>query len=237
MLSNVSSSNTAPVPLVEARDLSRLADNGDTPLLKPTRFTLNAGAQVAITGPSGSGKSVFLRMLALLDAPTTGEVFWQGKRILSEMIPHYRSCICYLPQRPVLIEGTVLENLKFPFSLKSLQQRTFVERTAADLLLQAGKDLSFLNRRAAELSGGESQIVALVRTLQLSPQAILLDEPTAALDPQSATAVESLVTRWFTAGSGSRAYIWVSHDHDQAHRMSTLRLTMDKGALMPGESA
>lgn len=232
----MSSSASSPL-LLEARGLSRLDQTGVNQLLKPTDFRLMAGAQVAISGASGSGKSVFLRTLALLDTPATGEILWQQKAISNDMIPRYRTCVCYLSQRPALIEGSVLHNLQFPFTLKSLRNRTFNLQTASGLLSRAGKDASFLRKNAADLSGGESQIVALVRTLQLEPQVMLFDEPTSALDPESATSVESLVQHWFCAGSSSRAYIWVSHDPAQAKRMSTLRLTMSQGLLQPGEGA
>jgi putative ABC transport system ATP-binding protein len=225
------------VPLIETRHLSRRDQGGLISLLKPTDFSLNAGDQVAITGASGSGKSVFLRLLALLDAPTTGDVLWQGKPIASAWIPLYRSGVCYVSQRPALIEGTVLDNLQFPFTLKSLNTRRFNLPLATDLLLQAGKDVTFLTRQSADLSGGESQIVALVRTLQLAPQVLLLDESTAALDPESAASVERLVKHWFTVQSDARAYVWISHDHEQARRMSTQHLIMDKGQLSAGESA
>jgi len=217
-------------PLLETRHLGRLDPGGVVELLKPTDFVLTPGAQIAITGASGSGKSVFLRALALLDAPATGQMLWHGKPIPSEMIPHYRTCVSYLAQRPALVEGSVLDNLQFPYTLKSLRQRRFDLPKATELLAQAGKEPAFLQKSAQDLSGGESQIVALVRTLQLAPQVMLFDEPTSALDPQSASAVEHLVRHWFDADT-SRAYIWVSHDPAQARRMSTRHLTMDKGVL------
>lgn len=237
MPSIVPSPHPPSEPLLEVRRLTRLDQNGADQLLKPTDFTLMPGAQVAITGASGSGKSVFLRTLALLDAPSSGELLWQHALLSSDRIPAYRTCVSYLSQRPALIEGTVLDNLQFPFTLKSLRARRFNLQHATDLLAQAGKDASFLSKSGADLSGGEAQIVALVRTLQLEPQVMLFDEPTSALDPQSAAAVESLVLHWFTAGAGSRAYVWISHDPEQARRMSTRRLTMHNGVLDAGEAA
>jgi putative ABC transport system ATP-binding protein len=216
--------------LLETRRLGRLDPGGVVELLKPTDFVLMPGAQIAITGASGSGKSVFLRALALLDAPATGQLLWQGKAISSDLIPRYRTCVSYLAQRPALVEGSVLDNLQFPYTLKSLHPRSFDLQKASDLLAQAGKESAFMHKNAQDLSGGESQIVALVRTLQLAPQVMLFDEPTSALDPQSASAVEHLVRHWFDADD-SRAYIWVSHDPEQARRMSTRHLTMDKGVL------
>jgi putative ABC transport system ATP-binding protein len=221
-------------PLLEARDLSRKDQSGATSLLHPTDFTLHAGQQVAVTGASGSGKSVLLRALALLDAPDSGEVLWQGKPISGDLIPGFRTCVSYVSQRPGLIEGTVEDNLRLPFTLKALKGRGFDRQIAVALLAEAGKPPSFLGKAASDLSGGEAQVLALVRVLQLAPQVMLLDEPTSALDPESATAVEKLVAHWFAQGAGRRAYIWVSHDLDQAQRMSSTHLTMHQGSLAVG---
>lgn len=217
--------------LIEARTLSRLDPHGSVQLLKPTDFKLRGGDRVAITGSSGSGKSVFLRTLALLDAPSSGEIRWRNQPVSNPQIPHYRSRICYIAQRPALLDGTVEDNLRFPYSLKTLSHQRFDVQRACNLLKQAGKPESFLQKTASDLSGGESQVVSLIRAIQLDPQVLLLDEPTAALDPQSSREVESLVSGWIESEGPSRAYIWVSHDHEQARRMSNIRLQMHAGVL------
>jgi putative ABC transport system ATP-binding protein len=219
-------------PLIETRALMRRDERRQVQLLQPTDFSLHRADRVSITGASGSGKSVFLRALALLDAPTSGQVLWNGQPIANTQIPHYRSHISYLSQRPALIEGTVQDNLCFPFSLKTLRQRSFDLPTVTALLAHAGKASDFLAKNAGDLSGGEAQVVALIRTLQLNPEVLLLDEPTAALDPASSRDVEALIDAWF-AGDGSRACIWVSHDLDQARRMSDIHLQMSAGVLGP----
>lgn len=222
-----------PAPaLIEARSLSRSSPSSDQLLLAPTDFSLFAGERIAVCGTSGSGKSVFLRLLALLDAPSSGEIRWLGNPLPAQAIPRYRSCVCYLAQRPAMVEGSVMENLQLPFKLKALRQRTFDLGVVRDLLEQAGKTEGFLAKPAMDLSGGEAQIVALIRVLLLAPQVILFDEPTAALDPHSAVAVEGLVSNWFNASASTRAYVWVSHDHEQAQRMSTRQLGMQQGVLI-----
>lgn len=224
--------STALLPaLVQALDLSRTSAAGGAQLLHVENFALVANTQVAITGASGSGKSVFLRALALLDSGTTGTIVWQGEPVRAEAIPGYRTRVCYVPQKPAFIDGTVQDNLRLPFTLKSLRGRSYDLQAVHHLLAQAGKAPAFLEKNSADLSGGEAQIAALVRALQLAPQVMLFDEPTAALDPQSAAAVEGLVQAWFAAGAGERAYVWVSHDPEQAERMSTQRLYMHQGEL------
>lgn len=216
--------------LIETRALTRRDERRQTLLLQPTDFSLNRADRVSITGSSGSGKSVFLRALALLDAPSSGQVLWNGQPIANTEIPHYRSHISYLSQRPALIEGTVEDNLRFPFSLKTLRQRRFDLAAVTALLEHAGKTQEFLGKNAADLSGGEAQVASLIRTLQLNPEVLLLDEPTAALDPTSSRDVEALINAWFGADS-DRAYIWVSHDLEQARRMSEIHLQMSAGVL------
>lgn len=216
--------------LIETRALTRMDERRQVPLLQPTDFTLNRADRVSITGASGSGKSVLLRALALLDAPTSGQVLWNGQPIANAEIPHYRSHISYLSQRPALLEGTVEDNLRFPFSLKTLRQRCFDPQAVTALLGHAGKTADFLTRNALDLSGGEAQVVSLIRALQLNPEVLLLDEPTAALDPTSSRDVEALISAWF-AGDNARAYVWVSHDLDQARRMSDIHWHMSAGVL------
>lgn len=216
--------------LIQTRALTRVDERREVALLQPTDFTLHAGDRVSITGSSGSGKSVFLRALALLDTPTSGQILWNGQPIANAQIPHYRSHISYLSQRPALLEGTVEDNLRFPFSLKTLRKRHFERASVITLLEHAGKAPDFLAKHALDLSGGESQVVSLIRTLQLDPEVLLLDEPTAALDPASSRDVEALIDAWFAADN-ARAYVWVSHDLDQARRMSDIHLQMSAGVL------
>lgn len=216
--------------LIETRHLSRVDSVGHTTLLAPTDFALHAGERLTIVGPSGSGKSVFLRALALLDPPDSGELRWLAEPVGAQQIPRYRTHVSYLAQRPAMVDGTVADNLKLPFTLKAFQPRRFDADLASRLLDQAGKPASFLDKAVADLSGGEAQIVALVRVLQLAPHVILFDEPTAALDPQSAAAVEHLVLNW---AEPERALVWVTHDRDQARRIGNRHMTMDQGVLQP----
>jgi putative ABC transport system ATP-binding protein len=219
------------VPFVLAEGIARRdAVRGQT-LLQPTTFTLHAGDRVAITGPSGSGKSVFLRALALLDPLDAGRIIWHGAPVERAVIPRYRRNVAYIRQRPALLDGSVEDNLRYPFELRTYRDGRFDRARAASLAAQAGRGDDFLDKRASELSGGEAQIAALIRVLQLAPEVLLLDEPTASLDPESSHAIEGLVHAWFDADPGRHASIWVSHDPAQATRMSARHLTMRAGVL------
>ncbi|MEP9325433.1 ATP-binding cassette domain-containing protein [Paraburkholderia phymatum] len=225
--------NTTPTdaPIVDAHDIVRRdATRGQT-LLQPARIAIRPGERIAITGPSGSGKSVFMRALALLDPLDGGEVRWRGKRIARATIPRYRRHVAYIRQRPALLDGTVEDNLRYPYTLHAYRDVRFDRARAAALASQAGRSSDFLDRFASELSGGEAQIAALIRVLQLEPDVLLLDEPTASLDPESALAIEGLVRAWFDAAPRARAWLWVSHDPAQAARVNNRHLTMRAGVL------
>lgn len=219
------------VPIIEARGIRRVDEQRDIDLLCPRDFSLNVSERIALTGPSGSGKSVFLRALALLDDLDAGEMRWRGQPIPRRDIPQYRRHIAYVRQRPAMVDGSVADNLRLPYGLAAYRDCTFDEAAAQALAEQAGRDKDFLDRDIGDLSGGEAQIVALIRVLQVAPDVLLLDEPTAALDAQSVQAVETLVTQWFEASPGTRATVWVSHDPEQAQRVGHLHMTMHAGVL------
>jgi putative ABC transport system ATP-binding protein len=218
-------------PLVEARQIVRRDPQRGQTLLQPTDFALRAGERAALTGPSGSGKSVFLRALALLDPLDGGTILWNGQPIPRASIPRFRRHVAYLRQRPALLDGSVEDNLRYPYSLAVYRDVAFDAARVHELFAAAGRREDFLARPASELSGGEAQIVALVRVLQLDPDVLLLDEPTASLDPDSARAVEALVGGWFERSAAARATVWVSHDPAQAERVGSRRLTMAAGVL------
>jgi putative ABC transport system ATP-binding protein len=218
------------IELISTHGVTRRDAARNIPLLHPTAFTLESGQHCAITGPSGSGKSVFLRTLALLDACDDGHLTWRGERIARGGIPAYRRRVAYIAQRPAMLDGTVEDNLHYPYTLKTYRDAHFDRANALKLAQAAGRGADFLDKFASDLSGGEAQITALVRVLQLAPDVLLLDEPTASLDPSSARSIEALVTAWADANR-QRACIWVSHDHEQARRVANRHLTMNSGVL------
>ncbi len=217
--------------VIEAQGIVRRDPRTGTTLLAATDFTLAAGDRLAVTGPSGAGKSVFLRALALLDPVDAGRIAWHGRPVERKEIPRYRRNVAYVRQRPAVLDGTVEDNLRYPFSLRAYQGLHFDRARAAWLAAHAGRAGDFLDKRASELSGGEAQITALIRVLQLEPEVLLLDEPTASLDQQSAQAIEALVADWFDTRPAERASIWISHDPAQPERVATRQLTMHAGRL------
>lgn len=217
-------------PLIRADGITRLHPGTRTALLQATNLVLNAAERVTITGPSGSGKSVLLRALALLDPIDAGTIAWRGAPIARTAIPAYRARVAYIQQRATLLDGTVEDNLRYPYSLKTHRKARYDRATAVRLFASAGRPEDFLAKRPADLSGGETQIAALVRVLQLGPDVLLLDEPTASLDPDSALQIEGLVADWFREDP-ARASIWVSHDPAQSLRVGDHHWHMRAGVL------
>jgi putative ABC transport system ATP-binding protein len=218
---------------VEAKGIGRTGQNGGDWLIRDVSLVVNRGDRLAVLGPTGSGKTVLLRALALLDSLQAGSICWCGRALRPQDVPVYRASVIYLHQRPVLFDGSVEDNLRFPFTLAAHAHKRFECERVLQLLDAAQRPASFLAKLAQELSGGEAQLVALLRAIQLDPANLLLDEPTASLDQASAQAVERVVDGWCEALNDVRAFIWVSHDLDQAHRVSTRRLLMRANRLDP----
>jgi putative ABC transport system ATP-binding protein len=219
----------AAAELVAAHALGRRGLTGEW-LLRGISFGLAAGERLALTGPSGSGKTLLLRSLALLDPTEEGEVHWQGRAVADAEVPAFRRRAIYLHQRPVLVEGTVADNLRLPFTFGGGGE---LPRARALAWLESlGRQERFLDRTARDLSGGEAQLVALLRALLVDPAVLLLDEPTASLDPATASQLEGLVAAWLEE-PGERGLLWVTHDLEQAARVATRRLRLEAGSLQP----
>lgn len=168
-------------------------------------------SMIALLGLSGQGKSTLLRIIGMLDAADEGTVLYEG-RSSTEWSPQvWRQKLCYVAQHAVMLEGTVEHNLR---TVSLLHRRPFDQTLAKQLLCDVGLDDLDWNKKASDLSGGEKQRVALVRSLLLQPQMLLLDEITASLDLHSKQAVEQMLKAWHNKEETSM--IWVTHDLEQA---------------------
>jgi ABC-type iron transport system FetAB ATPase subunit len=182
----------------------------------PFELDLEAGSCAAITGPSGSGKSLFLRMIADLD-PNEGEV-WLGERDRAAMsAPEWRRQVTYVAAESGWWADTVIEH--FPAN-----RRSEVDTLAARLDLRA----DLLNAPVAQLSTGEKQRLSLARALLQNPPVLLLDEPTGPLDADSVTKVEALLAERM---AGRTSILLVTHDPNQAARLGHRRYRMMAGRL------
>lgn len=184
----------------------------------PLSLDLAAGECVAIVGASGAGKSVFLRLIADLDAGS-GEVLLDGVRRETWPASRWRSMVVYQAAEPGWWEATVAAHF-LPAELE------LVRAMLSPLLLEPG----LLDTALAGLSTGERQRFALIRSLVCAPKVLLLDEPAAALDKAATLAMESLLHQQL---AGSMAMIIVTHSEEQAMRMGNRTMRMTKGQLEP----
>ncbi|NND99735.1 MAG: ATP-binding cassette domain-containing protein [Pirellulaceae bacterium] len=216
--------------LVELQHVTRSVPNRDPPLVDDVSISIVAGDQIGLTGPSGSGKSTLLRCLARLDPVTVGQLRFQSNVVTADALPRYRRQVIYLHQRPAMLLGTVRDNLRLPFTLES-SDSSYNETCHENWLDALGRSRSILDQSIETLSGGEQQVVALMRAIQIDPLVLLLDEPTASLDPEATQRFEQLVRLWHSE-SAQRAYVWISHDPSQLHRMTNRSWQMMDGRII-----
>jgi len=190
---------TPPVVL-EARGLKKTYGSGDRMIsvLLDAHLSLREGEMVAIVAPSGAGKSTLLHLLAALDTPTSGAVYFASKAIETNQdaaVAEFRNRgVGFLWQRHhLLTDFTAAENVAMPLLLRG-ESSSQAMATARKWLAEVGLE-NRADHRAGELSGGEQQRVAMARALVTGPAVLLADEPTGDLDEQNAWAVFELLER------------------------------------------
>ena len=208
--------------LLEAIDLAKQID--DRVLWQGINFNLEANDILALRGPSGSGKTVMLRTLAGLEPIQSGQILYNNKPQSDYEMPVYRSNLIYLQQRPSFASKTVLESIQRPFSFRVHQNKNYDANLVAKYLKSLARDDDFLTKEVTKLSGGEEQIVALLRALILEPEVLLLDEATASLDQETSQKFEQLIKDYIT--NNKRAAIWISHDQNQSGRISNKEINL-----------
>ena len=179
---------------------------GKREVLRVDRLEIAAGERLGLLGLNGAGKTTLLRLLAAIDRPTVGEVRVDDVAT-TRGGPELRRRLAYAPQRPVLLSTTVRHNVELPLRYRRVPSATRRARAAAALARLGAEHL--IDRPARSLSGGEAQRVSLARALVCAPDALLLDEPAAALDTPTRAAFFADVER--ALEDRSTTVVLVSH--------------------------
>ena len=199
-------------------------------LINAATGTLLSGQVTVLTGHSGSGKSVLLRVLAGLSPLAAGDIYYQNSSIHDTSPIQWRAQIALLAQQPQLLEGSVLDNLQLPYTLQAYRQDHFDIDWHVDQLVQLDRPADFLQQSALHLSGGERQIVNTLRLLQLNPKVLLLDEPTSALDADTSAKLVQLLINWLHA-KPQHTLLWVTHDTQDILSIADKHWHMQAGVL------
>ena len=189
---------------------------GERVVLDVGALEIGCGEIFALVGPSGSGKSTLLRLLNFLEAPSLGNLFFKGFSFKpGDEIPlELKRRVTMVFQRPMLLNRNVWDNVSFGLQLRG---RRIMEQEISEALSEVGL-ANLTHQQARTLSGGEAQRVALARALVLRPDVLLLDEPTANLDPYNVGLIENIIRQ--SNELHQTTIVLVTHNIFQAKRLA-----------------
>ena len=190
----------------------------DIVVLKNINLRINRGELISLTGPSGSGKSTLLHLIALLDLPTSGEVFFKKKSFSKSTdsekdLVRRKSISIIYQQNNLLSDFTALENVTIPLLANGFNQKDAIKK--ASNILSLFNLSKRLHHFSTELSGGEQQRVAVARAIITEPDLILADEPTGSLDRKTSNEIFSLFSK---LKSKNRAILYATHNRELANK-------------------
>jgi len=204
----------------------QITKNGNT-LLSDVTFSIESDDITVILGPNGAGKSLLLRTAHGLELPNQGKLHWNASTPNAQ-----NSWRAYIFQKPVLLRRSVRANLEYVLSLHNINKANY--KTLIDTALEHTGLSQLANRNARVLSGGEQQRLNIARAWILKPKVILLDEPTAELDPNGTASIERLIN---TIAQEGTKIVMSTHDLGQAHRLANDILFLHQGKLVEHTSA
>lgn len=202
-------------PLVSLRAVDCVL--GGVAVLHGLDCTLHAGERIALVGPNGCGKSTLLRLLHGLLLPTRGTL---------HTAQPLRQAMLF--QRPHMLNTSVRKHVALGLWAQGLSWK-HAQAQAQTVLAQVGLAHSAA-QSARTLSGGQQQRLSLARAWAMQPDMLLLDEPTASLDPQAKTEVEHLIEAW-AAGAAARTLVFASHNLGQVKRLASRVIYLERGRI------
>jgi len=190
---------------------------------------LEKGTVTALLGDNGSGKSTLLDMLAFLNKPDRGDIYFFGEAVKEADYPHLSRRIAYVQQKPYLFNTSVMDNIELGLKLRGVARQR--RRQQAEKVIEQCHLERLIRRRAHELSSGEVQKVAIARAMILSPEVLLLDEPFSHLDAQFRHELEQLVEE--IRAAQSQTVVFSTHEQRQAQQLAKSICSLEHGQLIP----
>ena len=204
------------MPILNTVQLEQSCDS--KVLLKNVTLEIERGEVFALIGPTGAGKTTLLRLLNLLDMPTSGKIYFDGQDIAKspQLRLQIRRKMAMVFQKPVVFYGSVYDNIAYPLKVRHHNKEE--TQTRVEEMLEITGLKGYEKRKARTLSGGEAQRVALARAMIAQPEVLLLDEPTANLDPVSVSKIEEVLTH--VIQEQKTTVVMATHDMSQGQRLA-----------------
>jgi len=217
--------------LIETVDLCQRF--GERDILKNINLRIDRSEVFALIGPTGSGKTTLLRLIDLLDMPASGKIYFNGTDVTESGKRKFetRRRMSFVLQKPTVFNTSVYDNIAYGLKWRGAGRSTI--RGKVDSILQMVGLSAEKNRNARTLSGGEVQRVAIARAIATEPEVLLLDEPTANLDPVSISSIEELIRDILR--QYDTTLIMATHDMSQGQRLADrVSLLLDGEILQTG---
>lgn len=199
---------------------------GQRTVLDIDKLDVLQGEILCVVGPNGAGKSSLLRLLNFLEVPTSGQILLNGRSLNGSCPLEKRRRITTVFQKPLLLNGTVAHNVGYGLRVRSKDAVASTTRKVLELVGMA----SFARAQVRTLSGGEAQRVALARAIVVEPEVLLLDEPTANLDPYNGSLIEKIIVDLNRARGTT--IVMVTHNVFQARRLAHRVALLLRGKLV-----
>jgi tungstate transport system ATP-binding protein len=193
-------------------------------VLQIPSMAIDSGSFWGIIGPNGSGKSTLMRIMAGLTDPSTGAVLYDGQALNQKI----SESITLVFQKPYLLRTSVCQNIAYPLQLRGFEKKEIITRV--NRMLETLNIGYLRDQRAWTLSGGEAQKVALARALVFRPRLLMLDEPTANIDPTSILVLESRIRDYYDEFQPT--ILMVTHNLQQTKRVCNLVAFMFEGKVL-----